>query len=287
MTAEPGRTAPDRDVPVADAPAEEPPARYPVFTGASPRHTPEPDPAAEADPTPAQKPRRSFGGHLLAGLRELVIVGGIALALSFLVKTFLVQAFYIPSESMESTLVTDDRVIVSKLTPGLDDLNRGDVVVFADPGDWLVPTESVDRGPVLNGVTRALTFVGLLPDTAEGHLIKRVVGLPGDHVVCCDTDGRLEVNGEAVDEPYVKDGQSPSDITFDITVPEGRIWVMGDNRGHSSDSRLHDPEGDGSEGSVPVDLVVGRAVLLVWPFDRATWLSNYSEAYGSVPAAAP
>lgn len=284
--------------------AADPQARYPMHTGArsravgvaeesaAERHGSQgtdfagdgrDDGASVAQAQPRGK--RSFGGHLLAGMRELLIVGTIALVLSFLVKTFLIQAFYIPSESMESTLVKDDRVIVSKLTPRLIDLHRGDVVVFADPNHWLSPQPTVDRGPVLNAVSSALTFVGLLPDTAEGHLIKRVIGLPGDRVHCCDTQGRLEINGKAVNEPYVKAGENPSDIDFDITVPKDRIWVMGDNRGHSSDSRLHDPDGTGSEGSVPVDSVVGRAVLLVWPFNRASWLSNHADAFASVPAA--
>ena len=253
-------------------------ARYPQFTGAAPRVS---EPEVEE---PVVEARRSLLGHLVAAVRELLIVGTIALLLSFLVKTFLVQAFYIPSESMENTLVKDDRVIVSKLTPRVSDLHRGDVVVFADPDHWLNPEPTVDRGPILNGITRTLTFVGLLPDTAEGHLIKRVIGLPGDHVVCCDAGGQLTVNGVAINEPYVKPGEKPSEMTFDITVPQGRIWVMGDNRGHSSDSRLHDSAGDGVNGSVPVDLVVGRAVALVWPVSRWDWLGNYSSAFAAVPA---
>ena len=263
-------------------------ARYPQFTGAVRRDTAPPTGQAPVSPLASGAPeraRRGVGRHLLAAIRELLIVGSIALLLSFVVKTFLAQAFYIPSESMETTLVTDDRVIVSKLTPGLVDLHRGDVVVFADPNNWLATQPSTDRGPVLNQVTRALTFVGLLPNTAEGHLIKRVIGLPGDKVVCCDAQGRLSVNGTALTEPYVKAGETPSDITFNITVPAGRIWVMGDNRGHSSDSRLHDDTGDGASGSVPVDLVVGRAFVLVWPLSRWDWLENYQGSYAAVPPA--
>lgn len=265
-------TPPDSEVP-ADA-------RYPQHTGVRPPDAPTGEPDDEAV-APAG---RSFLGHVGAAVRELVIVGAIALLLSFLVKTFLVQAFYIPSESMESTLVKNDRVIVSKLTPDVIGLKRGDVVVFADPDHWLAPEPSVNRGPILNAVTTGLTFVGLLPDKAEGHLIKRVIGLPGDHVVCCDAAGRLSINDSVIAEPYVKAGEKPSQITFDITVPADRIWVMGDNRGHSSDSRLHDDTGDGSTGSVPVNLVVGRAVALVWPVQRWDWLSNYSATYTHVPA---
>lgn len=273
MTSTPG--APPPPHPAGPGPE----ARYPTHTGVRARAAePEPDGGS----TPAA-PRRSVAGHLAALVRELLIVGVIALVLSFLVKTFLVQAFYIPSESMESTLVKDDRVIVSKLTPSPIDLKRGDVVVFADPDHWLTPELRADRGPVLNRIQDVLTFVGLLPDTAEGHLIKRVIGLPGDKVACCDTGGRLTVNGVAITEPYVKPGEEPSEITFDITVPRGRVWVMGDNRGHSSDSRLHDGDGKGNEGSVPIDLIVGRAVLTIWPLDRITWLSNDADTFAKVP----
>lgn len=255
-------------------------ARYPTHTGATAR----PSAQQPREPEAATRPRRGIFAHLAAAVREVLIVGTIALLLSFLVKTFLIQAFYIPSESMESTLVKNDRVIVSKLTPAISDLQRGDVVVFADPDHWLAPEPAKDRGPVLNAISRGLTFVGLLPDTAEGHLIKRVIGLPGDHIVCCDAAGRLTVNGQAIVEPYVKADQKPSEITFDITVPQDRVWVMGDNRGHSSDSRLHDESGTGSDGSVPIDAVVGRAVVLVWPVDRWAWLSNYGQVFETVPA---
>ena len=246
----------------------------------------------EADGATAETARtpehRSFGQSLIAGIKEVVVVAAMALTLSFLVKTFLFQAFYIPSESMEDTLVLNYRVIASKLTPGPFELHRGDVVVFRDPGQWIQSsaTTPTDRGPLVNGVRTGLTWIGLLPDTSEGHLIKRVIGLPGDHVQCCDAEGRLLINGEPVDEtPYLKPGVSASDIEFDITVPEGRMWVMGDNRSDSSDSRFHDPGGNGDKGSVPIDLVVGRAVVTVWPFNRMTTLSDYPEVYTEVPDA--
>lgn len=250
-----------------------------------------PGSSGEAPPTeevPAEGPvRRGAGEHALAMIREFVTVAAIAIVLSFLVKTFLVQPFYIPSESMENTLVKGDRVIVSKLTPAPFAIKRGDVVVFADPGDWLGPTEPVDHGRIGNAIRSALTFVGLLPNSSEGHLIKRVIGMPDDKVVCCDAQGRLTVNGASITEPYLKPGEDPSDIEFAITVPAGKLWVMGDNRGHSSDSRLHDPSGDGSEGSIDENLVVGRAVATIWPLSRVTWLSDYQESFASVPAHAP
>lgn len=229
---------------------------------------------------------RGVMARLGAAVRETVVVLAMALTLSFIVKTFLIQAFFIPSESMEDTLLVGDRVVVSKLTPGPFELRRGDIVVFEDPGGWLSPTPEANHGPVLNGVRDALMFVGLLPDTSEGHLIKRVIGMPGDHVQCCDAEGRLLVNGEPIDEtPYLRPGVAASDMEFNITVPSGRMWVMGDNRSDSSDSRYHDPAGDGSQGSVPLDLVVGKAVVTVWPFDRMSGLSGHGDVFSEVPDA--
>lgn len=229
---------------------------------------------------PAARPQR---GGLLGALRETVIVVSLALGLSLVIKTFLAQAFFIPSESMEPTLVRGDRVVVSKLTPGPFDLKRGDVVVFLDPGDWLGQTTPAPEGPLRAGVREVLTFVGLLPEDAGNHLIKRVIGLPGDKVACCDSEGRVTVNGQPLQERYVFPGDRPSERTFSITVPPGKVWVMGDHRGASSDSRFHD-DGTGRSGSVPVDDVVGRAIALVWPLPRFTGLSDHPEVFRDVPA---
>jgi signal peptidase I len=236
----------------------------------------------------SERGRHAAGGGVgtmvRAATKEFVIVIGMALVLSFVVKTWLLQAFYIPSGSMEDTLVLNDRVIVSKLTPGAFDLKRGDVVVFSDPGDWVDPLPKAEHGPAVTAVRQGLMFVGLLPNDAEDHLIKRVIGLPGDRVVCCDEGERLTVNGVPLVEPYIKPGDAPSSMDFDITVPEGSVWVMGDHRSDSSDSRFHDPGGNGEDGSVPQSLVVGRAVALVWPLDHLTWLSNPKATFAKVPA---
>jgi signal peptidase I len=219
-----------------------------------------------------------------AAVKEFAIVVGMALVLSFVVKTWLLQAFYIPSGSMEDTLVLNDRVIVSKLTPGPIDLKRGDIIVFADPGSWLEETPPVPHGKVVTAIRETMTFVGLLPDNSENHLIKRVIGLPGDHVVCCDEGGRITINGAAIKEPYLKAGDAASEQDFDITVPRGRVWVMGDHRSNSADSRAHDsPGNNGSQGSVDERLVVGRAVALVWPLDHMTWLSDPGTVFAKVP----
>jgi signal peptidase I len=201
-------------------------------------------------------------------LRESVVVIGLALLLSLIVKTWLMQAFFIPSQSMENTLLVGDRVIVNKLVPAPVDLRRGDVIVFEDPDHWLPPTVPIVRNPV-----------------AGNHLIKRVIGLSGDHVVCCNQAKRLTINGVEVKEPYLFPGDVPSQTPFNIIVPQGRVWVMGDHRSDSADSRPHDESSGGAKGSVPESLIVGRAVTVVWPLQHATWLSNPSQSFDRVPAA--
>ncbi|WP_183392606.1 signal peptidase I [Kineococcus radiotolerans] len=239
----------------------------------------------DRDDEPPGPPRRGPAGRagargLVATARETALVVAVALVVSMVVKTFLLQAFFIPSESMEPTLAVGDRVVVSKLTPGPFPLQRGDVVVFADPGGWLPPTAPTRRGPVGTAVTGALTFVGLLPDDADEHLVKRVVGLPGDHVACCDGQGRLTVDGAPLDESaHLAAGVAPSEQPFDVTVPPGELWVMGDNRPRSCDSRCH---ADGPRGGfVPLDLVTGRAVAVVWPPGHLDRLSTPDDDGGA------
>lgn len=212
---------------------------------------------------------------------EVVVVLATALLLSLLIKTFLVQAFFIPSESMEETLIRGDRVLVNKLTPGPLELHRGDVVVFKDPGGWLQPPPPTVESPVRGAIRSAFTFVGLLPQDSGEHLIKRVIGLPGDTVKCCDDGGRISVNGTPIDEPYLFPGDEPSTKVFSVTVPAGNLWVMGDHRSVSQDSRYH-PDLPG-KGMVPVDDVVGKAFVVVWPFDRARGLQVPSSVFEPVP----
>jgi signal peptidase I len=227
--------------------------------------------SAERETAPRTRPV----GGLLAAVKETVLVVAVALVVSLVVKTFLLQAFFIPSQSMEQTLDVGDRVIVGKLTPGPFALHRGDVVVFSDPGGWLDGATPTRRGPVGTAVAGALTFVGLLPEDSDDHLIKRVVGLPGDHVVCCDAQGSLTVNDTAVDESaYLARGVVPSTVAFDVTVPSGELWVMGDNRPLSADSRYNTDKPHG--GFVPVDFVVGRAYAVVWPFSHWSRLGGES-----------
>ncbi|WP_324653024.1 signal peptidase I [Georgenia sp. H159] len=230
--------------------------------------------AAPDDAT--SRPARRRGGWL----RETAIVVVSALVLSVIIKTFLVQAFFIPSGSMEDTLAVGDRVLVSKLAPGPLDVSRGDIVVFVDPGGWLDPAPDT-RNALQRGFEEVLTFVGLLPQDAGEHLIKRVVGLGGDTVECCDADGRITVNGVGIDEPYLKPGVDPSESEFSVTVPEDHLWLLGDNRSNSQDSRAH--QGDPGGGAVPMRNVVGTAMLILWPMDSWTVLRNPGDTFAEVP----
>lgn len=197
-----------------------------------------------------------------AWLRETGLVLVLALGLSVLLRTFIFQAFYVPSVSMMDTLLRDDRIIASKLSYRFGDIQRGDIIVFRDPNQWLgMPIEQEGwRGRL----TDALTWIGLLPANSGEDLVKRVIGLPGDSVKCCTPDEKILVNGYALDESEYAVGSS-SGVKFDIVVPEGRIFVMGDNREESADSRYHLDE---FNGTVPIDNVVGQVSVLLWPLER-------------------
>ncbi|HIY67521.1 MAG TPA: signal peptidase I [Candidatus Agrococcus pullicola] len=230
----------------------------------------------------------SFGRSALLLLRDLVVVFLLAVLISFLVKTFLLKPFYIPSESMANTLQVNDRIAVSLLTPGPIDVQRGDVVVFEDPGGWLHAPPAESPGGVAGVFRDTMVFIGLAPDESHGYLVKRVIGLPGDTVECCNDFGQLLVNGVPINEQYLQldqEGLPASGIEFDVTVPEGSYWVMGDNRYHSADSRSHQ---DGPhDGFVPHDNLVGRAIVITWPMDRWSWLDNHSGTFSGVPDGTP
>ncbi|TRY19117.1 signal peptidase I [Tessaracoccus rhinocerotis] len=215
------------------------------------------------------------------GEGAIIVVG--ALVISTLLRGFVAQMFIIPSGSMENTLQINDRVVVAKF----GGFQRGDVVVFEDPHNWLPPAQPSD-----NGFKQALEFIGVLPNSSIEHLIKRVIGMPGDHVQCCDADGRITVNGIALEESaylYSEAGVqvAPANIPFDIIVPADHVFVLGDHRNQSADSRCRltvqsQGQPPGMAAFVPTDKVVGAAVAIVAPLDR---LSTFSvpETFAGVP----
>ena len=235
------------------------------------------------DVTPTRRPPiRSF----LFFLRDVLVIFGIAILVSFLVKTFLVRSFFIPSASMEQTLMIDDRVIVNELVSKAVAVDHGDIVVFKDPGGWLPARPPVEVTGIQAGTEWVLSLFGLASPDSNDHLIKRVIGLPGDTVQCCSADGKIIVNGVPISEPYITipAGETrASAIDFNVTVPEGSLFVMGDNRYNSKDSRYNTDKPGG--GFVGIDNVVGRAFVLSWPMSHWGWLSNYPEVFADVPDA--
>jgi signal peptidase I len=195
--------------------------------------------------------------------RELPVLLGVAIVVAIVVRAFVLQTFYIPSESMENTLLIRDRVLVNKLVYDFRSPHRGEVIVFKAPEDWR-------------------------SDPSEEDFIKRVIGIGGDRIVCCDAQHRLVINDHPLDEPYIysdPDGVADlaSDEPFDITVPKGRLWVMGDHRSHSGDSRYNFLRFKNiDQGTIPESSVIGRAFVVFWPFNRATWLS-VPDPFSKVP----
>jgi signal peptidase I len=227
---------------------------------AAPDAEPGADAAAEQDPPEGgakKKPRRPFW-------RDLVVIVVAALVLTILLKAFVVQVFSIPSGSMENTLLPGDRILVSKIVYRFRPIERGDIVVFSGAGSWdpATPPPSNEFVRLWDDVTN---LVGI---SAPGtDYVKRVIGVPGDHVVCCNVNGQVTVNGVALDETsYIYPGDAPSAVRFNIVVPAGRLWVMGDNRADSDDSRYRTSSPGG--GTIPESAVVGRAFVIIWPLSR-------------------
>lgn len=201
--------------------------------------------------------------------QETILLLGLALVLAIVIKSLFVQAFYIPSPSMEPEFIKDDRILVQKVSYwGSASPSRGDIVVFKDPGGWL--DDAASSGPT-SPVSQLMEKIGLYP--TGGHLVKRVIGVGGDRIVCCDAKGRITVNGRALDEKaYLPKGTAPSQIKFDRTVPKDHLWMMGDNRSFSYDSRGH--MGGPGGGFVDEDLVVGKVFSLIWPWERAEFVNR-------------
>ena len=207
-------------------------------------------------------------------LREFPVLVIVALAVSLVIKTFLVQFFFIPSGSMENTLQINDRVAVNKVPFIGKSINRGDVVVFRDPDNWLPEPYIGDQNKYLAKVKEAFVAVGVLPNPTKQYLVKRVIGVAGDKVECCSKNKKLMINGKEINEPYIFAGNSASDTNFNVTVPAGKIWVMGDHRAASADSRYH--QEDINHGMVPTSKVTGKVVGIIWPLKNLGVVHSFS-----------
>jgi len=171
---------------------------------------------------------------------------------------------------MENTLQIEDRVAVNKIPFLSKSINRGDIVVFRDPDNWLPEIIDYSTNQYVAKAKSALVAVGILPNPTKQYLVKRVIGVAGDEIVCCSKNGQLTINGVEVTVPYIFAGNKPSETSFNVKVPEGKLWLMGDHRGASSDSRYH--QEDINKGFVPVSKVTGRVVAVIWPFKNITYV---------------
>jgi signal peptidase I len=228
------------------------------------RHAARPDSGGSADSADAREDGKSAaaGKKPRKFWRELLIIVVAAAALTLVVKAFIAQVYKIPSGSMENTLQINDRVLVNKLVYHFRDIARGDIVVFSGQNSWGPDALPPSSDPVVRVWDDVLSGIGL--HSSQTYYIKRVIGLPGDHVACCDAQGRVTVNGVPLNETsYLYPGDPPSTFRFSAIVPAGHLWVMGDNRSNSDDSRYH--TGDPGGGAIPENEVVGRAFMIIWP----------------------
>ncbi|MDR2253635.1 MAG: signal peptidase I [Bifidobacteriaceae bacterium] len=212
---------------------------------------------------------------------ELALTALAVIVVAFGLKTFVMQSFYIPSSSMEDTFFADDRIVVSKLAPGLLDVHRGDIVVFRDPGGWSSNHPVASESGLVAWLHGAAQALGLAPEEADDFIVKRVIGVAGDTVACLGPGAPVTVNGQPLDETYLKEGVWPSEMAFSVVVPPDSLWVMGDNRASSWDSRYHQDSALG--GAVALDRVVGVANLRLWPPGRFAILRNPGAVFEYVP----
>jgi len=220
--------------------------------------------APDAAETPQTQTRKHPRPRKRSFWRDLVVIVVAALVLTILLKAFVVQVFSIPTGSMENTLLPGDRILVSKIVYRFRPIARGDIVVFSGAGSW-DPTTAAPSNPLERIWDDAVNLVGIAGPQTD--YVKRVIGIPGDHVVCCNASGQVTVNGVPLSESsYIFPGAAPSLLHFNVIVPAGRLWVMGDDRGDSDDSRYR--MNDAGEGTIPESAVVGRAFLIIWPVSR-------------------
>jgi len=236
---------------------------------------------AKAPRTLRAKWRRLKKNVFVSFFIDLLVIVATALVLSLLVKTFLIRSFFIPSGSMLETLQIQDRIIVNELVPEVVAVERGDVIVFRDPGNWLSPIAKPEQNFFEASSEWFLSAFGFVASDSTQHLVKRVIGVEGDRIVCCDADKKLTINGVPITEPYLPKGVEPSVLDFDVVVPKDSFWVMGDNRSGSEDSRYH--QDLPSKGFVDKKHVVGRAFVISWPVANWLWLDNYPNVFKDVP----
>lgn len=233
--------------------------------------------ATRAERRRARKQKEKPEG-LWPKIKEILVVVVLALLIAFLVKTFLVRGFYIPSGSMENSLQLKDRIFVNVAGNWVSDPDRGDVVVFEDTEGWIPEGQTQD-----NPVRDALSFVGVMPDSSQNYLIKRVIGKGGDTVECDAADQEVKVNGKTLNESsYLYPNSLPCGMQFKVTVPDGKYFVMGDHRDASADSRYHISTGT---EFVSRDDITGKAAVIAWPFNRAGGIDSHQDVFQDVPAA--
>jgi signal peptidase I len=214
-------------------------------------------------------------------LRDFAIIVVVALILSAVIKAFIFQPFLVPSGSMEDTLQPNDKIVVSKISL-FEGIKRGDIVVFHDTKGWLKQSNTPGHTPEKSILERVVEFLGFVPEDDNSYLVKRVIGIPGDHVACAGADAPIKVNGHPIsDEPYLKPYATHSRMPFDVTVPDGMMWVMGDNRPLSADSRLNtDKLG---KGFIDESDVVGKVFAIMSPQDRMMWIEDQTHIFADVP----
>ncbi|WP_421082987.1 signal peptidase I [Rothia nasimurium] len=234
---------------------------------------PEPIENTQDEDQEQEKPRGGKRRRENGIVKEYALILLYAVLIAFLLKTFVVRGFYIPSSSMEDTLQINDRVFVNIAGSLFGEAERGDIVVFKDTKGWM-PVSSTT-----NPVQDVLSFVGVMPDSSSNYLVKRVIGVGGDHVVGT-ADGRILVNGVELNETYLKPGVLPTELAFDVIVPQNSYFVMGDNRANSADSRYHIETA--TEFINDAD-VVGEVFVVAWPLDSFTFVQQPDDVFANVP----